>query len=54
MTFARDTPANLSVTIPRMPPWVITGRAEAPENVAFLSGAALAHLHLVLGQHKAA
>jgi hypothetical protein len=33
-----------------MPPWVIAGRAEAPENVAFLSGAALAHLHLVLGQ----
>ncbi|TQM90327.1 DUF1403 family protein [Roseinatronobacter monicus] len=50
MTFARNTPANLPVTIPRMPPWVIAGRAEAPENVAFLSGAALAHLHLVLGQ----
>jgi hypothetical protein len=50
MTFARNTPANLPVTIPRMPPWVIAGRAEVPENVAFLSGAALAHLHLVLGQ----
>ena len=31
-----------------MPSWVTSGRAEAPEDVAFLSGAALSHLHLVL------
>ncbi len=31
-----------------MPPWVTSGRAETPEDVAFLSGAALSHLHLVL------
>jgi len=26
-----------------MPGWVTSGRAETPEDVAFLSGAALAH-----------
>lgn len=33
-----------------MPPWVTSARAETLEDVAFLSGAALAHLHLVLGR----
>lgn len=37
-------------TLPRMPPWVTSARAEALEDVAFLSGAALSHLHLVLGR----
>lgn len=32
-----------------MPSWVTCARAETPEDVAFLSGGALAHLHLVLG-----
>jgi hypothetical protein len=32
-----------------MPPWVTSARAETLEDVAFLSGAALNHLHLVLG-----
>ena len=36
--------------IPRMPTWVAAARAETPEDVPFLSGAALAHLHLVLTQ----
>ena len=36
--------------LPRLPAWVTTGRAEAPEDVAFLSGAALAHLYLELGR----
>ncbi len=31
-----------------MPSWVTGVRAETPEDVAFLSGAALGHLHLVL------
>ena len=31
-----------------MPVWVTLGRAETPEDVAFLSGAALAQLHIVL------
>ncbi|WP_415918947.1 DUF1403 family protein [Tateyamaria sp. SN6-1] len=37
-------------TLPRMPSWVTSGRAETPEDVAFLSGAALNHLHLVLSR----
>lgn len=44
MTYARDDFVNL----PRMPSWVTGARAETPEYVAFLSGAALNHLHLVL------
>jgi hypothetical protein len=33
-----------------MPPWVTSARAETLEDVAFLSGAALATLHLVVGR----
>ena len=44
MTYAADS----FDTLPRMPSWVTSGRAETPEDVAFLSGAALNHLHLVL------
>ena len=44
MTYARDA----FETLPQLPPWVTAARAETPEDVAFLSGAALAHLHLVL------
>jgi len=40
-------PDNLR-TLPRMPSWVTSGRAEIPEDVAFLSGAALAYLHLAV------
>jgi len=36
--------------IRRMPAWVTSARAEALEDVSFLSGAALNHLHLVLGR----
>ena len=39
-------------TLPRMPPWVTSGRSETPEDVAFLSGAALSHLHLVVSQSE--
>jgi hypothetical protein len=39
--------ANLDA-LPRMPSWVTSSRVESLEGVAFLSGAALAHLHLVL------
>ncbi|MCE8007112.1 DUF1403 family protein [Aestuariivita sp.] len=46
MTYARDAFDN----IPRLPSWVTSGRAEAPEDVAFLSGAVLSYLHLVLGR----
>ena len=33
-----------------MPAWVTSGRGETLEDVAFLSGAALAQLHIVLGR----
>ena len=35
-----------------MPIWVTSARAEAIEDVAFLSGAALNHLHVVLGWNE--
>lgn len=46
-------PFNLSddfLTLPKLPGWVTSGRAQTPETVAFMSGAVLSHLHLVLGQ----
>ncbi|MDF9302000.1 DUF1403 family protein [Tritonibacter mobilis] len=46
MTYARDD----FETLPRMPSWVTSGRSETHEDVAFLSGAALNHLHLVVGR----
>ena len=50
MTFARVPLISDHETITRMPPWVTSARAETLEDVAFLSGAALNHLHLVLGR----
>jgi len=38
--------------LPRLPAWVTSARAETLEDVAFLSGAALNHLHLVLGREE--
>jgi hypothetical protein len=38
--------------LPRMPSWVTLTPAQTPEDVAFLSGAALATLHLVLGREE--
>ena len=49
MTFARPDRSIDPDTLPRMPSWVTSARAETLEDVAFLSGAALSHLHLVLG-----
>ena len=45
MIYAREAFDSL----PRLPSWVTSTRAETPEDVAFLFGAALSHLHLVLG-----
>lgn len=39
-------------TLPRMPAWVTSARAETLEDVAFLSGAALSHLHVVLSREE--
>jgi len=44
MTYAAS---DLS-TLPRLPGWVTSTRAETFEDVAFLSGVVLGHLHLVL------
>lgn len=48
MTYARPNPSDDFDTISRIPSWVTSARPEALEDVAFLSGAALSHLHLVL------
>ena len=52
MTFARPEHSIYTDTLPRMPAWVTSARPEAFEDVAFLSGAALNHLHLVLGREE--
>ena len=48
MKFESNPDRSGLMTIPRMPLWVTSARAETLEDVAFLSGAALNHLHLVL------
>ncbi|MDD9723563.1 DUF1403 family protein [Sulfitobacter sp. PR48] len=50
MTFGPPDHISDLDTLPRMPVWVTSARAETLEDVAFLSGAALNHLHLVLGR----
>ena len=50
MTFARQDHESGLGTLPRMPSWVTSARSETLEDVAFLSGAALNHLHVVLGR----
>ena len=48
MTFTGHTHIDDFDTLPRMPAWVTSAPAETLEDVAFLSGAALSHLHVVL------
>lgn len=48
MTRASNDLAPNHLTVPPMPSWVTSVRSEVLEDVAFLSGAALSHLHLVL------
>ena len=50
MTYARPDHTSDLETLPRLPAWVTSARAETFEDVAFLSGAALSHLHFVLGR----
>jgi len=52
MTLARPDHIIDQETLPRMPAWVTSARAETFEDVAFLSGAALNHLHRVLGNEE--
>ncbi|PTA97673.1 MULTISPECIES: DUF1403 family protein [unclassified Sulfitobacter] len=49
MKFAQPDLANALDTLPRIPSWVTSARAETLEDVTFLSGAALATLHFVVG-----
>jgi len=48
MTYARATFSDDVETLPKMPAWVTSARTETPEDVAFLSGAMLTHLDLVV------
>lgn len=50
MTYARHELPDDTETLPRMPSWVTSARSDVPEDVAFLSGAALSHLHLVVSR----
>jgi len=50
MTLARPNPITDPDTLPRIPAWITAARPETAEDVAFLSGAALSHMHLVLGR----
>lgn len=52
MTYARQSLTDDPLSIPPMPGWVTSARVETPEDVAFLSGAALNHLHLVLAREE--
>ncbi len=51
MTFARHDPIDTLDRIAKKPSWITSARGETLEDVAFLSGAALSHLHVVLGHH---
>ncbi len=50
MTFARPDHISDRDTLPQMPGWVTSARGETLEDMAFLTGAALNHLHLVLAR----
>ena len=48
MTFQLATVSDDLMTLPKLPAWVTSGRAETPESVAFRSGAALTVLDALL------
>jgi Protein of unknown function (DUF1403) len=48
MTYQPATISDDLNGLPQLPGWVTSARPETPADVAFLSGAALSHLHLVL------
>ncbi|MEM6900765.1 MAG: DUF1403 family protein [Pseudomonadota bacterium] len=50
MTYARNELPDDTKTLTQMSSWVTSVRVKTPEDVAFLSGAALSHLHLVLSR----
>ncbi len=52
MTYALPNALHDSITLPGLPSWVTAARGETLEDVAFLSGAALAHLNVVLRRQE--
>ena len=50
MTYVRHALLDDTEFLPRMPSWGTSAPPETPEDVAFLSGAALSHLHLVVSR----
>lgn len=50
MDFPRPLGLDHSETLPRLPSWDTAGSAETLEDMAFLSGAALSHLHLLMAR----
>ncbi len=50
MTYQPATLPNDLSNLPQLPSWVTARLAETHEDVAFWAGAALSHLHLVLGR----
>lgn len=50
MDFPRALGTDHSETLPRLPSWVTAAPAETIEDMAFLSGAALSHLHLLMAR----
>ena len=52
MTSARPDHTIDLARLSRMPAWVTSSRAETIEDVAFLSGAALNHLHVVVAREE--
>ena len=52
MKFARTDHIITLDTLPGMSDWIASARPESLEDVAFFSGAALCHLHLVLSREE--
>src|SRR6056297_4031250 len=52
MTYQQSAIPDDPRSLPKLPSWVTSARAETLEDVAFLSGAALSHLHLVVGREE--
>lgn len=50
MTYQPGPISDDQISLPQLPPWVTSGRAETLETVVFRSGAALSHLHLVVSR----
>ncbi|MFO8127329.1 DUF1403 family protein, partial [Yoonia sp.] len=52
MEWSDLTRSDDTETLPVLPNWITSARGESHENAVFLSGAALAYLHLVLARQE--